>query len=211
MSGSPPGAFMSSPSDGPEASAITRAPGRDGGHLGPVVVSAEGLAAKVAELGARITADYSGLATDRPLVLVGVLKGAFVFLSDLARHLDLPIEIEFMAVSSYGSATRTSGVVRIVKDLDTDLHGRHVLLVEDIIDSGLTLRYLRKNLAVRQPASLEVCALLVRSGQQRDDLSLRYEGFRIPGDFVVGYGLDLDEEYRNLPDVRTYLGPVPQG
>jgi hypoxanthine phosphoribosyltransferase len=181
---------------------------RAASRLGEVVVDAESLQAKVAELGARITADYAALVDDRPLVLVGVLKGAFVFLSDLARHVDLDVEVEFMAVSSYGSATRTSGVVRIVKDLDTDLHGRHVLLVEDIIDSGLTLRYLRKNLAVRQPASLEVCALLVRDGLQHGDPGLRYEGFRIPPDFVVGYGLDHGERYRNLPDVRT-LPPQP--
>ncbi len=165
------------------------------------------LAAKVDELGARITADYAHVLDGAPLVLVGVLKGAFVFLSDLARKIDLPVEIEFMAVASYGSATRTSGVVRIVKDLDTDLHGRHVLLVEDIIDSGLTLRYLRKNLGVRQPASLEVCALLVRDGLQRVDPALRYEGFRIPPEFVVGYGLDQAERYRNLPDVRTLTEP----
>ncbi len=192
-------------STGDHPPAGRRAPGRAGDHLGQVIVSANELAAKVAELGARITTDYAPLTDDAPLVLVGVLKGAFVFLSDLARHLDLPVEIEFMAVSSYGSATRTSGVVRIVKDLDTDLYGRHVLLVEDIIDSGLTLRYLRKNLAVRQPASLEVCALLVRDGLQRVDPSLKYEGFRIPPDFVVGYGLDHTEQYRNLPDIRTYL------
>lgn len=173
------------------------------GALGDVVIRADELAAKVAELGARITSDYAGVIGDQPLVLVGVLKGAFVFLSDLARCIDLPVEIEFMAVSSYGSATRTSGVVRIVKDLDTDLLGRHVVLVEDIIDSGLTLRYLRKNLAVRQPASLEVCALLVRDGLQRVDPALRYEGFRIPPEFVVGYGLDHFEQYRNLPEIRT--------
>lgn len=184
----------------------SRIPGRSDASLGAVVVSTAGLAAKVAELGARITSDYAKLTTDRPLVIVGVLKGAFVFLSDLARHLDIPVEVEFMAVSSYGSATRTSGVVRIVKDLDTDLHGRHVLLVEDIIDSGLTLRYLRKNLSVRQPASLEVCALLVRDGLQRVEPDLKYEGFRIPPDFVVGYGLDHQERYRNLPDIRTYIG-----
>jgi len=135
-----------------------------------------------------------------------VLKGAFVFLSDLARHLHLPVEIDFMAVSSYGSATRTSGVVRIVKDLDIDLSGRHVLLVEDIIDSGLTLRYLRKNLQARGPASVNVCALLVRDGLQRVDPELRYEGFRIPPDFVIGYGLDVAERYRNLPNIHAYLG-----
>lgn len=173
------------------------------GTLGEVVVRADEVSAKVDELGPRITADYAPLIGDDALVLVGVLKGAYVFLSDLARRIDLPVEVEFMAVSSYGSATRTSGVVRIVKDLDTDLSGRHVLLVEDIIDSGLTLRYLRKNLGVRQPASLEVCASLVRDGLQRVDPALRYEGFRIPPDFVVGYGLDHMERYRNLPDIRT--------
>jgi hypoxanthine phosphoribosyltransferase len=190
----------------PEGSSRPRPGDPEPDTLGDVVVSAADLAAKVDELGARITADYASIIDDDPLVLVGVLKGAYVFLADLARNIDLPVEIEFMAVSSYGSATRTSGVVRIVKDLDTDLHGRHVLLVEDIVDSGLTLRYLRKNLAVRQPASLEVCALLVRDGLQRVDPALRYEGFRIPPDFVVGYGLDHLEKYRNLPDVRTLTG-----
>ena len=153
----------------------------------------------IAELGEEITRDYAG----RPPLLVAILKGAFVFLSDLARHLDLPVEIEFMAVSSYGSATRTSGVVRIVKDLATELNGRHVQLVEDIVDSGLTLRYLRKNLAVRQPATLDVCSLLVRDGLQRVDPGLKYEGFRIPPEFVVGYGLDFAEKYRHLPFVGT--------
>ena len=132
-------------------------------HLGRVVVGAEELQQRVAELGKEITSDYA----DRPPLLVGVLKGAFVFMSDLSRAIDLPVEFDFMAVSSYGSATRTSGVVRIVKDLDIDLTGRHVLIVEDIVDSGLTLAYLRKNLAARGPASLEVCALLVKEGLQK--------------------------------------------
>jgi hypoxanthine phosphoribosyltransferase len=165
--------------------------------LGPVVVSEKELADRVAELGAAITADYA----DRPPLLVGVLKGAFVFMADLSRHIHLPVEFDFMAVSSYGNATRTSGVVRIVKDLDADLTGRHVLIVEDIIDSGLTLNYLRRNLAARNPASLEVCALLVRKGNQKTDPDLRYVGFEIPPPFVVGYGLDLGERYRNLPYV----------
>ncbi|HEX4979713.1 MAG TPA: hypoxanthine phosphoribosyltransferase, partial [Acidimicrobiales bacterium] len=134
----------------------------------------------------------------------GVLKGAFLFMADLARAIDLEVEVDFMAVSSYGSATKSSGVVRIVKDLDLDLTGRHVLVVEDIIDSGLTLTYLRRNLQARQPASLEVCALLVREGRQRDDLALRYVGFTIPPAFVVGYGLDVGERYRNLPYVCVY-------
>jgi hypoxanthine phosphoribosyltransferase len=173
--------------------------------LGEVVVHEKQLTARIAELGAEITADYAG----RAPLLVGVLKGAFMFMSDLARNIALPVEFDFMAVSSYGSSTRTSGVVRIVKDLDLDLAGRHVILVEDIVDSGLTLSYLRRNLMARGPASLEVCALLVREGQQADDPDLRYVGFRIPADFVVGYGLDVGERYRNLRDVRVYVGPEP--
>ena len=133
-----------------------------------------------------------------------MLKGACFFLSDLARAIRLPVEIDFMAVSSYGSATRTSGVVRIVKDLDLDLTGRHVLIVEDIVDSGLTLAYLRRNLAARHPATLEVVALLVKDGLQPHDLELAYEGFRIPAYFVVGYGLDMAERYRNLPYIVVY-------
>jgi hypoxanthine phosphoribosyltransferase len=138
-----------------------------------------------------------------------VLKGAFMFMSDLSRAIDLPVEFDFMAVSSYGSATRSSGVVRIIKDLDLDLTDRHVLIVEDIVDSGLTLGYLRRNLAARGPASLEVCALLVKEGLQKSDLDIRYVGFRIPPRFVVGYGLDVGERYRNLPDVVEYTGPEP--
>ena len=175
----------------------------DDADLGDIVVAEEDLQRRIAELGAEITADYAG----RPPLLVGVLKGAFVFMSDLARAIDLPVEFDFMAVSSYGSATKTSGVVRIVKDLDIDLTGRDVLVVEDIIDSGLTLNYLRRNLFARGPASLEVCALLVRDGRQKDDLDLRYVGFVIPPAFVIGYGLDVAERYRNLPYVCTYLGP----
>jgi hypoxanthine phosphoribosyltransferase len=175
----------------------------DDPNLGEVVVSADDLRRRIAELGAEITADYHG----RPPLLVGVLKGAFVFMSDLARTIDLPVEFDFMAVSSYGSATKTSGVVRIVKDLDLDLSARHVIVVEDIIDSGLTLNYLRRNLAARGPASLEVCALLVRDGRQKDELDLKYVGFVIPPAFVLGYGLDVAERYRNLPDVRVYVGP----
>src|SRR5688572_5365784 len=172
----------------------------DDPKLGEVVIESAALQAKIAEMGAEITADYA----DRPPLLVCVLKGAFPFLADLARAIDLPIEIDFMAVSSYGAATKTSGIVRIVKDLDAELRGRHVLIVEDIVDSGLTLRYLRRNLGVREPASLEVCALLVKEGLQRDDPELAYVGFRIPPDFVVGYGLDVAEKYRNLPDIRLY-------
>jgi hypoxanthine phosphoribosyltransferase len=179
----------------------------DDPHIGPVVVTEEQLRARVAELGKEITADYSDRTrADRAPLLVGVLKGAFLFMSDLARAIDLPVEFDFMAVSSYGSATKTSGVVRIVKDLDLDLTDRHVILVEDIIDSGLTLSYVRKNLLARNPASLEVCALLVREGLQQRDPGLRYVGFRIPPDFVIGYGLDAGERYRNLPYVAVYAG-----
>ena len=170
--------------------------------IGPIVVSEKDLQDRIRELGEAITKDYDG----RPPLLVGVLKGACFFLSDLARSIDLPVELDFMAVSSYGSSTHTSGVVRIVKDLDLDLSGRHVLIVEDIVDSGLTLSYLRRNLLARQPASLEVVALLVKEGLQSVPLRLAYEGFRIPPDFVVGYGLDVAERYRNLPFIATYLG-----
>lgn len=170
-------------------------------HIGEVVVSSEQLQQRVAELGAEITKDYEG----RAPLLVGVLKGAIMFMADLAREIALPVEFDFMAVSSYGNATKSSGVVRIVKDLDLDLSGRHVLIVEDIIDSGLTLAYLRKNLLARHPASVEVCALLVREGLQKRDPDLRYVGFRIPPDFVVGYGLDVTDRYRNLPYVASYI------
>ena len=170
--------------------------------LGPVLLTGARINQRVTELGAQITADYAGQA---PL-LVCVLKGAFMFVADLARAIDLPVEVDFMAVSSYGSATKTSGVVRIVKDLDADLTGRHVVIVEDIIDSGLTLSYLRKNLASRNPASLEVCALLVREGSTKLE-ELRYTGFTIPDDFVLGYGLDIDQRYRNLNELRVYIDP----
>ncbi len=166
---------------------------------GRVLVSAEDLAKRVTALGREITADYAG----RSPLLVGVLKGAFMFMSDLARAIDLPVELDFMAVSSYGHSTRSSGVVRIVKDLDLDLAGRDVIIVEDIVDSGLTLSYLRKNLLARNPASLEVCALLVHNDHQLDESILRYEGFRIPPEFVVGYGLDVAQHYRNLSDIRV--------
>ena len=154
---------------------------------------------KLRELGDRITEDYAG----RDLLLIGVLKGAFVVMADLARHIRLPVETDFMAVASYGAATKTSGVVRILKDLDHDLEGRDVLLVEDIVDSGLTLNYLLKNLRGRRPASLEVCALLKKTGIQRVHLEIRYVGFEIPPEFVVGYGLDFAEKFRNLPYIAT--------
>ena len=164
-----------------------------------VLVSAEEIQAKLAQMGEQITKDYAG----KSLLLVGVLKGAFVVMADLARQIGLPIEFDFMAVSSYGAATKTSGVVRILKDLDHDLKDRDVLIVEDIIDSGLTLKYLLKSLAGRKPASLEVAALLRKKGIQQVELDLRYVGFDIPNEFVVGYGLDFAERYRNLPYVGT--------
>ena len=170
--------------------------------VGPVLVDADRLAVRVAELGAEITADYAG----EPPLLVAVLKGAMLFMSDLCRAIALPVDVDFMAVSSYGSATKTSGVVRIVKDLDSELADRHVLVVEDIIDSGLTLNYLRRYLTARQPKSVEICALLVKEGEQRVDLDLRYIGFTIPPEFVVGYGLDVAERYRNLRGVHRYKG-----
>ncbi|MFQ5555667.1 MAG: hypoxanthine phosphoribosyltransferase [Acidimicrobiia bacterium] len=162
------------------------------------LISAKDIDAKLAEMGAAITEDYRG----RDLLMVGILKGAFIVMADLARHVELPVEFDFMAVSSYGSATKTSGVVRILKDLDHEIAGRHVLIVEDIIDSGLTLRYLIKNLRVRQPASVELAALLIKDGIERSPLEVRYEGFHIPPEFVIGYGLDHAEKYRNLP----YIG-----
>lgn len=171
--------------------------------IGRILVDEATLQARVAELAVKITADYA----DDPPLLVGVLKGAFMFMADLARAIELPVDVDFMAVSSYGSATRTSGVVRIVKDLDADLSGRHVLIVEDIVDSGLTLAYLRKNLLARGPASLAVCALVLKEGLQRTDPDLRYVGFTLPPSFVIGYGLDVAERYRNLPFIAEYAGP----
>jgi len=170
-----------------------------------VLISEEEIQAKLVEMGAAITQDYA----DRSLLLVGVLKGAFVVMADLARNIQLPLQFDFMAVSSYGAATKTSGVVRILKDLDLDLTDRHVVIVEDIVDSGLTLAYLRKNRAARGPATMEVCALLVKEGLQRVDLDLKYVGFTIPPTFVVGYGLDVDERYRNLPYIAEYAGTEP--
>jgi hypoxanthine phosphoribosyltransferase len=171
-----------------------------------VLITSEEIQAKLAELGDRITQDYAG----RRILLVGVLKGAFVVMADLARYVRLPLEFDFMAVSSYGAATKSSGVVRILKDLDHDLDGLDVLVVEDIVDSGLTLKYLLKNLAARKPASLEVAALLRKVGIQQVELDLRYVGFDIPNEFVVGYGLDFAERYRNLPYIAT-LKPAAYG
>jgi hypoxanthine phosphoribosyltransferase len=168
--------------------------------IGPVLLSEEQLITRIGELGRELTRDYAG----RAPLLVCVLRGAYVFLTDLARAVDLPVEIDFIAVSSYGATTRTSGVVRLVKDLDVDLHGRDVVLVEDIVDTGLTLRYLRRSLEARNPASLEVCALLARESADLEGLGVRYVGFTIPGDFVIGYGLDVAERYRNLRYIAVY-------
>ena len=173
------------------------APGLPAGRIGPVLISAEEITGRVEVLASEITADYQG----RRPVLVGVLKGAVMFMSDLARAIDLPVEIDFMAVSSYGEATKSSGVVRIVKDLETDIRGRHILIVEDIVDSGLTLRYLGELLAAREPASIEICALMVKEGAVTD---AKYVGFPIPPEFVIGYGLDLAELYRELPAIHVF-------
>jgi len=176
-----------------------------------ILISGDEIQRMVADLGARITEDYLG----RTLLLVGVLKGAFVLMADLSRHIRLPLQFDFMAVSSYGAATQTSGVVRILKDLDHDLEGLDVLLVEDIVDSGLTLNYLLRNLRARRPASLEVCALLQKRGLQKVTLDIRYRGFEIPPEFVVGYGLDYGERFRNLPYIATLkaeaYGGAPPG
>jgi hypoxanthine phosphoribosyltransferase len=165
-----------------------------------VLISQEEIQGCVGRLGGEITADYQG---EDNLLLIGVLKGAFVMMADLSRHIRLPVEFDFMAVSSYGAATKTSGVVRILKDLDHEIEGRNVLLVEDIVDSGLTLNYLLRNLRTRRPKSLEVCALLQKSEVQQVKIDIKYRGFEIPPVFVVGYGLDYGERFRNLPYVAT--------
>jgi hypoxanthine phosphoribosyltransferase len=167
--------------------------------IGETLVSREDLQRRVAELGAEISRDYEG----RDLVMVGVLKGAVLFLADLMRSIDVPCEVDFMAVSSYGSQTDSSGVVRILKDLDAPIAGRDVLVIEDIIDSGLTLQYLMRNLRAREPASIEVCSLLTKPERLRVDLSPRYVGFEIPNRFAIGYGLDHAQRYRNLDYVAA--------
>jgi hypoxanthine phosphoribosyltransferase len=167
--------------------------------IGEALVAQEDLQRRVQELGAEISRDYEG----KDLFLVGVLKGAVFFLSDLMRAIEVPCEVDFMAVASYGSSTDSSGVVRILKDLDATIEGRDVLIVEDIIDSGLTLSYLLRTLRAREPASLEVCALLTKPERRKVDLPIRYTGFEIPNKFAIGYGLDHAERYRNLPYVAT--------
>jgi hypoxanthine phosphoribosyltransferase len=173
-----------------------------------VLIDEDRLKARVVVLGEEISADYAG----RDLLLVGVLKGAVFFMADLMRTLTIPCEIDFMAISSYGAQTDSSGVVRILKDLDINIEGRHVLVVEDIIDSGLTLSYLIRNLEAREPASLEVCALLTKPDRREIEVPVRYVGFEIPNRFVIGYGLDFAERYRNLPYVGVLDAElVPEG
>jgi hypoxanthine phosphoribosyltransferase len=168
-------------------------------QIGEILVQPDDLKQKVRDLGAQISADYA----ERDLVMICVLKGAVFFLADLMRHVDIPCEVDFMAVSSYGSATDSSGVVRILKDLDRPIAGRDILIVEDIVDSGLTLQYLMRNLGARGPASLEVCALLTKPERRKVELAPRYVGFEIPDKFAIGYGLDYAELYRNLPYVAA--------
>jgi hypoxanthine phosphoribosyltransferase len=168
------------------------------------LITAEQIDDKLREIGQQITEDYAG----KEVLLVGVLRGAFMVMADLARHIDLPCEFDFMAVSSYGASTQTSGVVRILKDLDEEIEGRHVLIVEDIIDSGLTLNYLIKSLRVRRPESLEIATLLLKEGIQRVPLDVKYTAFTIGPEFVVGYGLDYAGKYRNLPYIGVMGGDL---
>ena len=172
-----------------------------------VLITGEQIEEKVCELGERITQDYAG----ERLLLVGVLRGAVVVMGDLMRCIDLPCEIDFMDISSYGSGTSSSGVVRILKDLEEDITGRHVLIVEDIIDTGLTLSYLRRSLLARGPASLEICALVTKPSRRRVELDVKYLGFEVPDEFVVGYGLDYAGAYRNLPDICVLKEEVFSG
>lgn len=168
--------------------------------LGTVLVSEEEIAAAIARMGDEISEDYAG----SDVLLVGILKGAFLTMADLARQIRIPVEFDFMAVSSYGDATKSSGVVRILKDLEQEISGRNVVIVEDIVDTGLTLHYLLENLRVRKPASIEIAALLVKEGIQQIPIEVKYRGFDIPPDFVVGYGLDYTGLYRNLPYVTVF-------
>ena len=168
-----------------------------GSAVSEILIDEETLNGRIAELGAAISDDYRG----RDLLLIGVLKGAIFFMADLMRSIEIPCEVDFMAISSYGAGIDSSGVVRILKDLDVSIEDRNVLVVEDIIDSGLTLSYLLRNLEAREPASLEVCALLTKPERRENDVTCRYVGFEIPNRFVIGYGLDFAERYRNLPYV----------
>ena len=190
-------------------SSVTRAHGAELERaVTEVLIDRDVLQRRIHELGEEISSDYAG----RDLLLIGVLKGAVFFMADLMRNLTIPCEIDFMAISSYGDSTDSSGVVRILKDLDINIEGRDVLIVEDIIDSGLTLSYLMRNLEAREPASLEICALLTKPERREIDVPVRYVGFEIPNRFVIGYGLDFAERYRNLPYVGV-LDPrlIPEG
>jgi hypoxanthine phosphoribosyltransferase len=193
---------------GSPASSLSGGIRMDESDLGPalkqVLITAEQLQARIGELAARIDADYAG----RELLLVGVLRGAVMVMADLARAMHLPVEMDWMAISSYGSGTKSSGVVRILKDLDTDITGRHVLIVEDIVDSGLTLSWLVGNLHSRSPASLAICAMLRKPGSAQMHVDVAYTGFEIGDEFVVGYGLDYAERYRNLPFIGTLAPEV---
>jgi hypoxanthine phosphoribosyltransferase len=173
-------------------------------NIGKILVQQDELAHRIRALGEEISGDYDG----EELFLVGVMKGAVFFLSDLMRHLTVPCEVDFMAVASYGSSTDSSGVVRILKDLDAPIEGRNVLIVEDIVDSGLTLSYLLRTLKARNPATLEVCALLTKPERRKVELPIRYVGFEIPNQFAIGYGLDHNERYRNLPYVAVLADPA---
>jgi hypoxanthine phosphoribosyltransferase len=181
----------------PELDSSTFPPAED---IAEIVLTERQIAERVVALGAKIAEDYAG----RDPLLVAVLKGSLVFIADLIRAIDAHVEVDFLAVSSYGAATKSSGVVRIVKDLDQDVSGRDVILVEDIVESGLTLRYLLDHLAGQQAASVATCALLVREGAQPGDLNVEYTGFELPPGFVIGYGLDVAQSYRNLPYIATY-------
>ncbi|MFZ5592082.1 MAG: hypoxanthine phosphoribosyltransferase [Bacillota bacterium] len=171
-----------------------------------VLITEQQIANRVAELGRQISRDYAG----REILVVGILKGAVLFLADLVRHIDVPVRLDFMAVSSYGATTDSSGVVQIIKDLEQSIEGRHVLIVEDIVDTGLTLKYLQDNLATRRPASLRICTLLDKPGRRKVPVQVDYNGFVIPDEFVVGYGLDYAERYRNLRDILVLKPEVYQ-
>ena len=176
-------------------------------EAGSVLVPSERIGERVREMGELITEDYRG----EELLLVGILRGAVVFLSDLMRYLELPCEIDFMEVSSYGASTTSSGVVRILKDLEEDITDRHVLIVEDIIDTGLTLSYLRRTLLARKPASLEICALLTKPSRRQVGIEVKYMGFEVPDEFVVGYGIDFAGAYRNLPSIYALKPEATSG
>lgn len=175
-------------------------------YIKDTLIQREEIAKMCQRLGEQISRDYA----DREVILIGVLKGAYVFMADLARCLTIPVRIDFMSVSSYGSGTRSSGVVRITKDLDSDITGKHVIIVEDIVDSGLTLNHLRQLLGTRNPASIAICTAFDKPDRRRVEIEVEYVGMKIPDEFIVGYGLDFDGKYRNLPDV-SILGDDSQG